>query len=336
VLASRVRRTLTENQLLRPGDRVLCALSGGPDSTALLHVLKGLAPELGFALEAATVDHGLRPAGADEARSARELADSLGVPCAILSLGLAPGAGAQARARDARYAALRDRAREVGAAAIAVGHTLDDQAETVVLRLLRGSGVRGLAGVLPRREDGVIRPLLDARRAEVLDYLAHHRLEAPVRDPSNEDLGFQRVRVRHAILPALVAESPELPRTLAALADEARAIRDFVGGLASALVVGQPRDRLDGTRLSALAPPVRREVLRLWAERLCGAPPRRPHLDALEAALAGRGEASLSGGFVVRTEGKWLRALEGAWSSGSREAGPGGSADPDEEPVEEA
>jgi len=235
---------------------------------------------------------------------------------------LRPIADVEAAAREVRYRVIGKAAMSLGAGAVLLGHTLDDQAETVVSRLLRGAGLRGLAGVLPRREDGVIRPLLDCTRGEVESYLAHHEIVAAVRDPSNLDEAYQRVRVRAHVLPALAAESPEIARTLAALADEAREIRTWVSGLGTALVAGQPRDRLDVARVSALAPPLRTEVLRLWGERLSGAKLGRAHLVALAHVLTGRGEARLPGGLVVRTEGGSLRAT---MTSGPSEDVPDGS-----------
>jgi tRNA(Ile)-lysidine synthase len=343
LLLARVRRTLSEHRLVQPGERVLCAVSGGPDSIAMLHALVAIEPESSLVLEVATVDHGLRPEAADEARRVVAHAADLGLPARVVSLALPPGAGAQERARDARYEALRGVAAEVGAASIAVGHTLDDQAETVLLRLLRGAGIRGLAGVLPRREDGVVRPLLDVSRAEVEAFLAHRAIEAPVRDPSNDDPRYQRVRVRREVLPALSRESPAIARTIAALAEEARELRTWVEGLGQALVAGQPRDRIDVARVSALAPPLRREVLRQWGERLAGAGHGRAHLEALEIALAGRGEARLPGGRVVRIEERWLRVVSVLPSTPAdgREgpptphpAGPGERAPPGEGPDE--
>jgi tRNA(Ile)-lysidine synthase len=327
LLVARVRRTLSEHALVRRGDRVLCAVSGGPDSIAMLHAMVALAPSLELQIVVATVDHGLRAESAAEAEAVLRYAATLGLEARPLALGLEPGTGVQKRAREARYGALRALAAELGAASIAVGHTLDDQAETVVLRLLRGAGMRGLAGVLPRRDDGVIRPLLDVTRAEVEAYLDDLGVVPPVRDPSNEDARYQRVRVRREILPTLSRESPAIARTIAALADEARELRAWIEGLGQALVAGEPRDRVDVARLSALAPPVRREVLRQWGERLVDAQLGRAHLEALEDALAGRGEAWLPGGFVVRIHGRSLQALPAA--PVTKTVGNGGPTTPD-------
>src|SRR5690348_3702883 len=149
-----VRRTLLEECGPLRGQSVLAAVSGGGDSQAMLEVLARLAPQLGFSLRAHGVDHGLRPEAARELDLAQALAQRLGVPFGRTRLQLARGANLQARARQARYAALREVALPVGAL-IATAHHADDRAETVLLRLLRGAGPRGLA-VLPARAQDVI------------------------------------------------------------------------------------------------------------------------------------------------------------------------------------
>ncbi len=141
-------RVIRDEELIARGDVVLCACSGGPDSTALLHVLGRLRERFHFSLVAHGVDHGLRMEAAAELGVAGRVAASLGVPFAITRVDVAPGGNLQARAREARFGALRTAARLAGARRIATGHTADDRAETVLLRLLRGAGPEGLA-VLP-------------------------------------------------------------------------------------------------------------------------------------------------------------------------------------------
>ncbi len=195
---------------------VLAAVSGGGDSQAMLSVLARLAPKLGFELLAHGVDHGLRREAAGELDLAEALATNLGVPFGRTRLGLARGGNLQARARDARYAALR----EVAAphdALIATAHHADDRAETVLLRLLRGAGPRGLAVLAPRAQD-VIRPLVRAGKLDVLLHLKRHCLDF-AEDPSNRDAAFLRVRVRAEALPLLEQLSPQIVRHLNALAD---------------------------------------------------------------------------------------------------------------------
>src|SRR5262249_48873408 len=193
-----VQRTIRDNDLLTPGMRVLVALSGGPDSTGLLLILARLQRKLGIELIAAHVNHRLRGADADldEARAA-ESAATLGVSVvrAALPAGLAVRGNLEGRARALRYAALRRLAAEHGCAAIATGHTLDDQAETVIMRLIRGSSGRGLTAIRPRRRDGVIRPLIDCRRAAVEAVVRQAGLRYRI-DRSNADPRFLRTQVR--------------------------------------------------------------------------------------------------------------------------------------------
>ncbi|MDD9942146.1 MAG: tRNA lysidine(34) synthetase TilS, partial [Myxococcales bacterium] len=139
-MLARVRRTLTERDLLAAGDAVVVACSGGPDSAALLAVLARLAPEFNLTLHAASVDHGLRQGAAADVEVARAQATRMGVPFHALRAHVPHGASVQGQARSARYAALSDLGASLGAACVAVGHTRDDQVETVLMRLLRGAG----------------------------------------------------------------------------------------------------------------------------------------------------------------------------------------------------
>ncbi|EYF04432.1 tRNA lysidine(34) synthetase TilS [Chondromyces apiculatus] len=217
-------RLLRDEALLTRGDVVLCACSGGPDSTALLHVLALLQPRLGHRVLAHGVDHGLRPAASSELALAAALAARLDIPFAITRVDLAPGPNLQARARDARRTALAAAARAAGARAIATGHTADDRAETFLIRLLRGAGPRGLAVLPPSAslppEPGLdlIRPLLLARRSDVLAHLRRHDIPF-ADDPSNADPRFLRTRVRREVIPLLEELSPQLVQHLCALSD---------------------------------------------------------------------------------------------------------------------
>jgi tRNA(Ile)-lysidine synthase len=211
-------RTLREDCALERGARVLSAVSGGPDSLAMLDVLARLAPKLGFELVAHGVDHGLRQEAASELDLAEAHAARLGVAFARTSVAVAPGGNLQARARAARYQALEAAQVAAGATLIATAHHADDRAETVLLRLLRGAGSRGLA-VLPPRVGNRIRPLLRARRLDVLAHLERHRISF-AEDPSNRDRRYLRARVREEVLPLLVQLSPGIVAHLNALADE--------------------------------------------------------------------------------------------------------------------
>jgi tRNA(Ile)-lysidine synthase len=222
-LLTLTRRTVREQALWKKGDRVLVAVSGGKDSMALLQVTAYLRKELGHDVVAHGVDHGLRPEAETELDLAREVAESLGVAMTRSRLSVGSGGNLQARAREARYRALREEAARLGASVIATAHHADDRAETVLLRLLRGAGPRGLA-VLPPRAGDLVRPLLFARTKDILAHLARHGLRY-ASDPSNADPRFLRVRVRRELIPLLERLSPGIVGHLNALADQLDALR---------------------------------------------------------------------------------------------------------------
>jgi tRNA(Ile)-lysidine synthase len=217
-LLTLVQRTLREECRVRRGDRVLVAVSGGGDSAALLHALHCLARKLDLRLHAHGVDHGLRPEARAELDVARRLAERCQVAFSLSCVRVRPGANLQARARAARYEALCKAASRVRAELIATGHHADDRAETVLMRMLRGSGLGGLA-VLPARSGRLLRPMIRASRADVLAHLDRHAVDY-VQDPSNDDRRFLRVRVRKELLPLLRSLSPRVVEHLTALADQ--------------------------------------------------------------------------------------------------------------------
>ena len=224
-MLSRVLRTIAAHALLERGDHVLVAVSGGPDSMALLHVLWEARERLGVTLEVAAVDHGLRDVAA-EIDLVRERAAALELPFSVVGVEVRREprrASLQDAARRARLAALARLADERRAGRIALGHHADDQAETVLFRIVRGTGLRGLAGI-PYRRDPFVRPLLDVRRAEILQYLARRSIPHAA-DPSNADPRFARARIRHQLLPLLAGENPRVAEALIALAGEARRSR---------------------------------------------------------------------------------------------------------------
>ena len=186
-------------QIWPEGEKLGLAVSGGPDSLALLLLAKAAIPER---IEAATVDHGLRPDSGSEAAMVAELCAAYGIPHRILTVKVARG-NLQDKARAARYAALGKWMEDRGLAALATAHHADDQAETLLMRLNRGSGVAGLAGVrargaVPGTKLVLLRPLIGWRREELAGIVASSGLEA-ARDPSNEDPRFDRARLRQAL-----------------------------------------------------------------------------------------------------------------------------------------
>jgi tRNA(Ile)-lysidine synthase len=218
VLIERFRRNLAN---LCPADaRFGLAVSGGPDSTALLLLAAAARPGL---VEAATVDHGLRPESRGEAEQVAALCAKLAVPHAILTAQWAalPETAVQERARAARYRLLADWAQERSLAALATAHHLDDQVETFTMRLLRGAGVKGLAAMrpaapIPGAKGRLIRPLLGWRRSE-LEAVCASAGVTPVADPSNADPAFERVRIRQALADAPWLDMPAVSRSIANL-----------------------------------------------------------------------------------------------------------------------
>jgi tRNA(Ile)-lysidine synthase len=185
---------------------------------ALLHVLAILRSKLAFGLFAHGVDHGLRAEASAELDRAEAFARSLDVPFTRSHVSVSPGGNLQARARTARWSALRDAASRAGADRIATGHHAEDRAETVLMRILRGTGVRGLAA-LPPRDGDRIRPLNRARRTDIDAHLKRHAIPFSL-DPSNRDPRFLRTRVRSEILPALERLSPRIIEHLCSLAED--------------------------------------------------------------------------------------------------------------------
>ncbi len=266
--------------------------SGGPDSQAMAHAWVPQLLSQGTKVEIAAVDHGVRAeAGAEialVARSAREL----GVPFHSLSVTLGSKGSLQAEAREQRYRALLDLRQDRGLDVLAVGHTRDDQAETVVMRLFNGADVPQLAAIQPRREDGVIRPLLDCSREEILAYLNHHRLNY-AQDPSNTAPRFERVTVRQEVLPALEASYPKAREHLAKFADRMRSLgREQIGDS------GDPEDsapRFTRQQLQRVPMVQWQAVLRQWVYRVSGEHLSTKQWAQLESLLDGMGPGLGSG-----------------------------------------
>jgi tRNA(Ile)-lysidine synthase len=250
------------------GDAVAVAVSGGADSLALLHALRVLAGPRRWRLVVLTVDHGLRPGSGADAAFVADHAKALGLPARLLTLtpvdlGAHRAAGPEGAARAARYAALWPAADELGCAWLATGHTLDDQAETVLLQLLRGAGPEGLAGMAVR-SGRLLRPLLGVRRADTRACCAAAGLQWR-EDPTNATDGPLRNRVRHRLLPLLEELRPGATAALARTATLAADERDWLDPLVAEALAATLAGGVD--RQAPPDPP--------WATLPDGAPPTR-------------------------------------------------------------
>lgn len=301
-LLDSLRRTLLQHGLVAPGGRVLVAVSGGPDSLALLHALHALREELGLAdLQVAHLDHGLR--GAESAADAAFVAAfcaARSVPCHVGRADVAAliqerKVSTQQAARTARYQFLGTTADAVGAGQIATAHTQDDQAETVLLNILRGSGLDGLRGI-PIRRGRFIRPSLNTSRAEVLAYCEANGL-TPRLDASNLTTDhYTRNRIRLELLPHLARHyNPGVRSALLRLSEIAARDADYLllqarAALSEATMTSEPaRLTLDRVKMAALHPALQRHVLRaaLAQFRGTGESVTHEHLEPLCAAIAG-------------------------------------------------
>jgi tRNA(Ile)-lysidine synthase len=296
VVADLAGKALAAAGVPGPGDRVAVAVSGGADSLALLHALRVLAGKRDWRLAVLTVDHGLRPGSAADAAFVADHAKALGLPARQLTL--APGeleahraAGPEGAARAARYEALWPAADELGCRWLATGHTLDDQAETVLLQLLRGAGPDGLAGMAVR-SGRLLRPLLGVRRAETRACCAAAGL-AWREDPTNATDGPLRNRVRSRLLPLLEQLRPGATSTLARTAALAADERDWLDPVvAAALAAAGDGADLDAAALGGLPVALGRRVVRAAAAR---AGLEAPDAAATDRVLALAGAADGAG-----------------------------------------
>jgi len=281
VFLDKVRRTLSQYRMVRAGDGVLVGVSGGPDSVALLHLLWTLKEDVGFSLMAAHLNHRLRGAESDEDEDfVRQMATKLGVR--LITESVEVGRLAERESLNLEDAARRERYRFLLKAAkthsltkIAVGHTRSDQAETFLQRLLRGSGMRGLASIYPLKDDIIIRPLIEADRQEVIAYLAENNLGYRV-DSSNYDLSFQRNYIRGVLLPLLEKNlSKNIKEILSRTAEVLREEDDFLNSYTAHLFnkLARIEDEvvtLDISQLKEQHLAIRRRLLRQGIAHLKG------------------------------------------------------------------
>ncbi|MBN2126227.1 MAG: tRNA lysidine(34) synthetase TilS [Deltaproteobacteria bacterium] len=270
-LIARVRETILAHAMISAGDRVIAAVSGGPDSVCLLDVLVRLREDLRIELAAAHFDHGLRPSeDEEETAMVRNLAEALGVP---LETGAAPSrlraeaSSLEERARDARYGFLEGVRKRLGGRRIALGHTLNDQAETVIMRLIRGSGPSGLAGIPPVRDGTIIRPLIEVRREDVMAYLEDADLPYAM-DSSNLETRHLRNRIRMELIPLLQQYQPQIIPHLGNLSELMREqgalLEDLAGRWVGSDTEALPGGGIAASRTTLLALPraMQRQVVR--------------------------------------------------------------------------
>jgi tRNA(Ile)-lysidine synthase len=298
---TRERRLAFDRSLMRAGERVCVAVSGGADSVALLLALLEANREkeaLGVVLSAVHVHHGLRGAEADADEAfVRELCQQMNVPLAVERVDVAgrqvaEREGLEEAARELRYGVFRELMTSGKADVVATAHTLDDQAETVMMKLLRGAWTEGIGGIAPVVEDKgrpgrIARPMLGVRREEVEAYLGY-RGQAWREDATNRDLSLTRNRVRHQLMPMLRTFNPGVDLALTRLAEIARDEEAFWqaevarvlpqvvlpgrpvrgGGRAVSTVTGNSSCAIEVERLRAMAPALRRRVLRAAARSI--------------------------------------------------------------------
>ena len=329
MLSERVRTTIDQHRMLNPGETALVAVSGGIDSVVLLDLLQRLGPDYGISLHVAHLDHGLRgAASAGDARFVERLAEERGLP--IHMSRLEPGSlaahrkhGPEGAARQARHAFLESVAAEIGAERIALGHTANDQAETILHRLTRGTGVTGLRGIAPVRRP-YVRPLIEATRDGILEYARERKLIWRV-DASNVDTSFTRNRIRHRVLPELETINPKAVEAICRgsllTAEAEEASRFLVSMLWGAACSEESEDRLALRRgaLTSYPPVVQKLLLREAARRVRGnlSGIEHDHVESVVRVIApepSHGELSLPG-LHVRVQSDEILLTRGAEAS---------------------
>jgi len=277
VVLRQVAETIARQGMFRPGERVGVAVSGGPDSVALLAALCELAPQLGILPGVVHLNHGLRGAESDaDAQFTRDLAGSLRLDLVVerADVGQA-GENLEQAGRRARYEFFRRLIDQNRFQKIAVGHTRTDQAETVLFRFLRGSATAGLAGIYPVLEGGIVRPLIEVDREQVLEFLGAKGLSWR-EDSSNASLDLARNRLRLQLLPQLARDwNPEISRTLAQVADWARDEETYWKQEIDRIAADCLRRRgstvlVETARVREMPPAVQRRLLRRAIEQARG------------------------------------------------------------------
>lgn len=269
-MLSKLSALIRRYGMISPGDRIICAVSGGADSMALLWAMYLLKDKLSITLEAVHFNHGLRGGESDRDEAfVRDFCKGYGICCHVGRETVVAGKkGLEAAARDARYCFFSTLDGK-----IATAHTADDNAETVLMHMVRGTGLKGLGGISPVRGD-LIRPMLCVTRQEVLDFLGQYHI-AHITDSSNETDDFLRNRLRHHVMPLLLQENPRLAQNLSDMAMDLRWDEDALQTQASGI---SP----DVQTLRAAGPAVRRRVLTAFLKECGVKEPEREHIAMTE------------------------------------------------------
>jgi tRNA(Ile)-lysidine synthase len=295
-MEEKVHQTIKARDLLIPGDRIVVAVSGGPDSVALLACLVALSARWNWELSVGHVNHGLRGMESDEdAAFVEQLGDAFDLPVSTCEARLKKQdaklskQSLQAYAREIRYQALETILQERGATKIATGHTADDQAETVLMWMLRGSGTGGLSGIPPKRGARIVRPLLDSTRTDIVAYLDERQFAYRM-DSSNSQPVYLRNRLREDLMPQLKGYAPGIVNVLSRQAEIIRDDHDYLEHVAAEAfqqmcVTQDEREiQLDRSALLSLPLAIRRRVVRHGLQQMNGNR-QGPRFDVIQRLL---------------------------------------------------
>ena len=301
-MLNKLTSLIRQYDMVRPGDTVVCAMSGGADSAALLFGLYLLKDKLGFSLEAAHFNHHLRGGESDRDEAfVRSFCDRYDIPLHLGGGDIKPGKkGLEAAARDARYAFLRGLPGK-----IATAHTADDNAETVLLHLIRGTGLKGLGGITPV-SGNVIRPMLSVTRAEVEAFLEEWCL-SHIEDSSNETDAFLRNRIRHHVMPLLRQENPRIAENLSAMALRLRVDEEYLSTQSNFEILPPVES------LRTMETAVRTRCLERFLKESGVREPEQSHIAALEALVFSEkpsARAAFPGGITIARNYDRLEKLE--------------------------
>ncbi len=321
-MIEQVRTTIRQHTLFSQGEAVLVGVSGGADSVCLLHILKELQKELGITIHVAHIHHGIRGEEADrDAEFVRSLCKKWKLPFSLRKISVpefaeTEGLSTETAGRVLRYRCFRELCETRKLSKIVTAHHRNDQAETMLMRILRGAGIEGLAGIRYMRQDGVVRPLLDVTREEIEAYCTENSLEYCT-DSTNIETRYMRNRIRNQLLPELEQFNPNVVTALANLAKNMAEDGDFIKGYAKRLYrrIGSPMPGrrpvvLESESLQMVEPAIRVRLLQLAAEDTMGKGYKadRKHWEAVLSLLEKETGASvdLPDGLTVSVGYGWL------------------------------